>query len=710
MQQFEIKIFANPSGFQELKLNGSEILITQEIVEKRNFDGDYGTFKDGTFSVMFTPKAFIIDYIFNVVAEANFRDPQTHITIAIERGYKLRDAYLVFAKLRKEFNLIAAEYKDNITRYLYNKIDYLNKLVAENIEVAPDQFRISSGEIDMSKRAIASYETESQLNTLLENPNIIQFKLYSLVYLLKKSDASDLYKKESIKKLYKPIVLGENDFATKLKYDVVFPDNHIETIYSRNDKIDYTCEKKNYTSERFLGTLSEHIIDWEVTQSDDCTQFFIRKRLKPITKVFNIVCFDSLNNPVNTPQCLKFSFGTFDQRNSTLLLTGDEIDRDLICFSEDKTTEVFYIRRNENSIYYSIKRLYCYDVSNVFDFVRKTAGEEISEIKILLKGRGMILKVLTRMSPKYYCEKGPDELEYEIPETKKFLSKKTGFTYDCSPSTPQLQKKDTVDIEFVIKNELIVNSLVKSPVFCDYYTENYKKRSKGNPLQEKFKEDGHLLIKDLPIGHFSYHIKIKGYKDKNDELILKSNNGKKLIELKFEKNSIKKTFDFIYHRIALIFIFILGVVIGVFIQPYIREGKDEISDDSMVKDSLKKMNDRLIALELEKTNLEKRVEELKKTQPIVSNDDGVEKPTDTVSEQHPEQIQKLIQLPNTEKKDIKNENTFVNKIIYNKLSDQEKKDFEIIYNHPAYSTIIVPKEITTIEAAKKYLDQKNGTE
>ena len=321
MQNFEIKIFANPSGFQELKLNNAENLFTKEIADKRNFDGDYGTFKDGTFSVLFTNRAFIIDYIFNVVADAGFRDPQTHIAIAIERGYKLKDAYQVFTRLRKEFNLIAAEYKVNIARSIYNRSETFNKIVEEYIDLAPDQFRISVGEIDITKRALASYETEEQLNSLLEEPNRLKFRSYSLVYFLKKIDASELYKKESIKKYYNGIVMDDSDFNSLVSYEVVFPDGHTETIKSRHDIIDYTCSKKYYQSERFYGTLNDHMNDWIVTQSDDYTKFIIGKSLVPETIELRVVCYDPNMNPIETPSGLSFSLGTFYTQNSILVLT-----------------------------------------------------------------------------------------------------------------------------------------------------------------------------------------------------------------------------------------------------------------------------------------------------------------------------------------------------------------------------------------------------
>lgn len=441
MQQFEIKIFANPSGFQELKLNNAENLFSKEIIEKRNFDGDYGTFKEGTFSVLFTPKAFIIDYIFNVVADAGFRDPQTHIAIAIERGFRLKDAYQVFIKLRKEFNLIAAESKVNIARTLYNKSEVFNKIVEDNIEFAPDQFRISAGEVTVIKRALVSYETEEQLNSLLEEPNRLKFGSYGLVFFLKKIDASELYKKESINKYYAPIKMDDEDFNFKASYEVVFPDNYSVTIKNRSEEIDHTCGKMYYKSERFYGTLNEHMEDWKVTQSEDRTKFYIGKELTPEKKELRILCYDSGGKLVNTPSSLRFDNGKFSHQRDVLVLTGEEIGTTINYHLDDPSIEIKQVEYGDGFISFEIIYLYVYNVSKVFDYVRKETGETVTEIKIYQTGKNVPLATLTPKYPCYYNKIGPDNMEYEIPETKKYSSIRVGFTNNCLPLAPQFQKR-----------------------------------------------------------------------------------------------------------------------------------------------------------------------------------------------------------------------------------------------------------------------------
>ena len=736
MQNFEIKIFANPSGFQELKLNNAENLFTKEIADKRNFDGDYGTFKDGTFSVLFTNRAFIIDYIFNVVADAGFRDPQTHIAIAIERGYKLKDAYQVFTRLRKEFNLIAAEYKVNIARSLYNRSETFNKIVEEYIDLAPDQFRISVGEIDITKRALASYETEEQLNSLLEEPNRLKFRSYSLVYFLKKIDASELYKKESIKKYYNGIVMDDSDFNSLVSYEVVFPDGHTETIKSRHDIIDYTCSKKYYQSERFYGTLNDHMNDWIVTQSDDYTKFIIGKSLVPETIELRVVCYDPNMNPIETPSGLSFSLGTFYTQNSILVLSGDEIDKDFVCSSNDERIRPEFLKRAQGVIAFKIVRQYCYDVYALFGHVSKKINENISEIKLYKKKQSLPLAVLTKKEHTYLSELSPEKIEYEIPETLKYSSTRAGFGDDARPLAPQFQKKDTVDVELIIQNESIIRSLNKNTVTCYYRTANDKmqhvaqenqndsqgkKQGRGYPHELNFKEDGHLVIKELPLGYFSCKIRVSGYREEKRQLTLYPKDKAKQIELTFERTPLSKALRLLNKYKGRVAIFFIGLFIGGFIRPYLNNPQNSVSDNKniqVLRDSVTTLKEDTANLHREVVSLERRIFELdsinngllktKGSQASAIGQVAAEVNAQSKDETHPDAIKKIIQLLNKDKGDIKNKNSFVYKQYYNKLSKSEKNKIEKVLNHPAYPTTSIPSHITTITEAVNYLNNSMG--
>ena len=737
MQQFEIKIFANPSGFQELKLNNSDNLFTKEIVEKRNFDGDYGTFKDGTFSVLFTPKAFIIDYIFNVVADAGFRDPQTHIAIAIERGYILKDAYQVFTNLRKEFNLIAAEYKVNIARSLYNKSETLNKIVEDNIEFAPDQFRISTSEIDVTKRALASYETEEQLNSLLEEPNRPKFRSYSLVYFLKKIDASELYKKESIKKYYSGIVMDDSDFNFHASYEVIFPDNHSITITSKSELIDYTCSKMYYKSERFYGTLNEHMQDWEVSQSEDRTKFIIGKKLIPETKELQIACYDTQNNLIATPKSLEFSLGKFSAQRSILLLIGEDIDKSFVCSSTDDRIKPEYIGRKGDVIAFKIIRHFFYDISAVFRYAYNTTEEEIEEIKIYQKNNRKPLFSLTKPKTSFYAELTPDKLEYEIPETKKYYSTRGGFGSECQPLKPsKIQKKDTADVELIIKNDTIIRTLNQKVVTCYYKTAHDKKQEDKYPRSSDFNEDGHLVIKELPLGEFSYKIKISGYKEIKKELTLYQKEKSRPIELTFERTTWNKAKNILNKYKGSVAIFGIGLAFGGFLHPYVFKEKPEIVDYKIelkaVKDSLESIINRLENDSIPKLN--ERISELKAE--ITENKDAAGKASQLASgsnnlasgsnnlasgsnNKHPQIISKIIHLTkndNYKKSELTKQGTAAYNALYNKLSDKEKKDVDRLINTKGYDTIDIPanglidgkqEAINTIDVAIKYLNSRN---
>lgn len=734
MQQFEIKIFANPSGFQELKLNNNaENLFPKEIIEKRNFDGDYGTFREGTFSVLFTPKSFIIDYIFNAVADANFRDPQTHIAIAIERGYMLKNAYQVFTSLRKEFNLIAAEAKVNIITALHSKGEVFNSIVENNIEFAPDQFRISTGEKTVIKRALASYETEEQLNSLLEEPNRLKFDSYDLVYFLKKIDASELYKKESIKKYYAPIKMDDEDFNFSVSYEVIFPDNSKVTIKSRYDEIDHTCTKMYYKSERFYGTLNEHMQDWQVTQSEDRTKFYIRKELTPERKEFRILCYDSRHNLTKTPSSLRFNKGSFSHQRGILVLTGEDISAGLNYSLDDQSLMIKQIElgTDSDSISFEITKLNAYNVSGVFSHVREKTGETVSEIKIYQKGSRVPLATLTPQDPCHYDKLGPDSIVYEIPETKKYSSIKVGFNDSCTPKAPQLQKKDTADIELIIQDESIVRNLNKRPVYCQYKNAHEEGEEKY-PLRKPFDEDGHLVLQEQPFGEFSYKVEIRGFRTIEQSFILSKNSKAKQIELKFKKTTWNKTLNILNKYKGSLAMFLIGLVLGGFLRPYIRNpqyiGKgnngNKAPQDTIIsrlkKDSAELRN-YIISLENKCNKLDSinRANKFAVTDALNAADGGytnagqsLKSPQSEIknSERHPEEIEKIIHLDSGEKQQLTNSQSWIYKKVYNKLSEQEKREIKKVIEHEAYLTLSIPNQVKTIEDAVKYLDEQAGYE
>lgn len=725
MQQFEIKIFSNPSGFQELKLNNdAENLFQKEIIEKRNFDGDYGTFREGTFSVLFTPKSFIIDYIFNAVADANFRDPQTHIAIAIERGYMLKNAYQVFTSLRKEFNLIAAEAKVNIITALHSKGEVFNSIVKNNIEFAPDQFRISTGEKTVIKRALASYETEEQLNSLLEEPNRLKFDSYDLVYFLKKIDASELYKKESIKKYYAPIKMDDEDFNFSVSYEVIFPDNSKVTIKSRYDEIDHTCTKMYYKSERFYGTLNEHMQDWQVTQSEDRTKFYIRKELTPERKEFRILCYDSRHNLINTPSSLRFNKGSFSHQRGILVLTGEDIGAGLNYSLDDQSLMIKQIElgTDSDSISFEITKLNAYNVSGVFSHVREKTGETVSEIKIYQKGSRVPLATLTPQDPCHYDKLGPDSIVYEIPETKKYSSIKVGFNDSCAPKVPQLQKKDTADIELIIQDESIVRNLNKRPVYCQYKNAHEEDKEKYT-LKKTFNEDGRLVLKEQPFGEFLYKIDIHGFRTIENVIILSRKDKTKQIKLDFKKTPWNKTLSFLNRHKGNAAIFLIGLVLGGIIRSYINNFQNSGIDNQQIAEEYKALQDTIYRLREDTTSLHNHVILLSKkcnkldsiinVQKLAINEISKNvtkvstiKEENTVKSSNPNAIKKIIQLLNKDKTKIKDENGYIYKQFYSKLSKSERIDIERVINHPAYLTTAIPANITTINDAVNYLNEK----
>lgn len=709
MQQFEIKIFANPSGFQELKLKNTENLFTQKIVERRNFDGDFGIFKDGTFSVLFMPNAFIIDYIFNVVADAGFRDPQTHIAIAIERGCALQDAYRVFMNLRKEFNVIAATHKTNLATQLYNQTETFNRLVEQNLVFASDQFRISAKEMDITK-AIVSYDTEEQLKSLLENPNRKAFGSYSLVYYLKQIDAQNLYSVESIRKLYGAIKLSDEDFQSNNIYEVVFPDNHVERISSRADVIDYLCTKPYYKSEHFKGSLQEHMDDWKVRQSDDHTQFIIGKDLIPQRKDYRIECVDSNGNNIDIPYSLDFRKGRYDRSNNLLSLFGAEVV-EMPDFSYDpKKIRIEYLGKTDDVIRLRVIELYCYELKEIFN----TDQDSISGINIYKKNGQLPLATLTKYKSCYYTDIRPEDLEYEIPETKKYTAIRAGFKNDCRPCQPKYKKKDTASVILVIKNKTIIDDWSKHPVSC-YYNTASNSSNYEYLYRKEFDENGRLELKDLPFGKFEYCIQPRRYRAIKDEINITVGRKTPLqIDLRFRRTIWSNILIGLNKLKGYLLVLIIGLVGGFFSRPYIHKSDHLDSNnnrDTVVTNAGDDLQKEINKLNAKNQELSDSVKYLKEELAQVTAIE-VHKQSER---NHPDLVSKIIYMTYKEKDTLswsRNDTKYeFYRGLYNRLNSQEKQVLNSILNDSklfaAFKTISKRsgkyKNVTTFDACRDSL-------
>ena len=611
MSNFEIRIFANPAGYlpEGLNLNYTPELFTQDLVNKRNFDGERGTFKEGTYSVLYAPEAYIIDYQFNVVNEAGFRAPEAHISLAIRRGYKLIDVNSVFVNLRKEFNIFAAEEKASVVQSIHKKLSDFNNIIGKNIIEDLDQPRINAGTSDYLNRGLVPYDNEEQRDALLENPNRSKFRGYGIIYILPLAEARNIYNSGSI---YKGISMSPDDYAVNRQFDLVFPDGHKEIISSRSAEVNYTCSKPYHKPLEFHGSPLEHWKEWMISTDKEGITLTIGKQPEPETKEIRVICYDTKHRVINAPASLRFDFGKFNAQTGVLLLTGNEIGTQNNIRYDTKIIKVTQTGNTNDTIEFTITRLYVYNVSKAFDFI---SGESIPEIKIYRKGQNSVIKSLKKNDPIFSSDMGPDGFEYEIPATTKYLAARAGFSPLCEPQKPKFTKKDVIDIVFTINNKEIHRRLEKESVDCLYRT-SHDRSQEGYPQKQAFNEDGKLTIKDVPPGSFSYKIEIKGYKPQAERIELYNGEKQRPISLRFEKTGWRKTVSFLNNQKWNVAILIIGLAIGGFARPYIikengnsqsPEKGTNISALTVERDSFANENKKL---QLENAELKNRLNQI----------------------------------------------------------------------------------------------------
>lgn len=727
MSNFEIRIFANPAGYlpEGLNLNYTPELFTQDLVNKRNFDGERGTFKEGAYSILFAPNAYIIDYQFNVVNEANFRASEAHISIAIRRGYKLINAHSVFVSLRKEFNIYAAEEKTSVVQSIHKKLSDFNLIIADNVIEDFDQPRINAGTNDYLKRGLVAYDDEKQRDLLLENPNRSKFRGYGVIFVLSRIEANDIYNSIGKDGIYKAIPMSQEDYSIGLQYELVFPDGHIEYIPSKTTEVKHTCKIPYHKPLEFEGTPLGHWEDWAISSDKEGLRLTIGKQPVQETKDVEVRCIDSMGREVIPPSSLQFNYGVFNAKKRILKLSGEEISKvifPLECKEKSKSFNSNGMQPNESVIEVTILTRLPYNFTPYLNFLRNLTGEDV-ELSIFDINNKTLISHVNKFNSVFYSEKEKAEMYVSIPETKKYFKKDIKYL-DLQNIQSLMQKKGTVDVEFDITDEKILKVIEKKNITLKYKTIHHE-----TWVPIVYPKDGHLLLRDQPEGKFEYKISIRGYIPNEAELKLNANtHAKESVSLEFSKTSIARFCDAVRARSLNIGIFILGCVVGILAAFYIPSFKKGLSTDGsnqdvinqaiadsllLVRDSLKEVSQQVESLTQtihEKDSIIGILSASAKSQKDAIKEAVKEASKSENAAQHPDIINKIIHLTGKEKIDIYQKGSLIYNLTYNKLSEKEKKAVDRLIKKEAYKTLRIPNDIQTVEAAIQYLDKNSSDE
>lgn len=320
---FEIRIFANPSGFAEMSPKMPEqdySLFTKEIVEKRNFDGERGALPKGSFSVYYTPDAYIIAYYFLLSSDAQFRKGDVHIAVAIKRDYKMLEPSDTFLQLAKEFERIAVEYKSTAGGIIYNNSEKFYNIVRPRIVEDLQQFKFNT-KCSVVNRAIVPIDSKEDWDLILSDPFRKELKDIGILFIINREDGS------KVKQLidngrYKPI--SNLNFQDVRTYTLVYPDGHQVEFTDLNQELpEYTTNPRPYEkSLMFSGSVGSNWGNWKISLSEDKTEYRIGLQPEKERKVYKIKAIDQNSNNISLSS-IDVKFGQL--KNDIWTLEGEDI-------------------------------------------------------------------------------------------------------------------------------------------------------------------------------------------------------------------------------------------------------------------------------------------------------------------------------------------------------------------------------------------------
>lgn len=603
---FEIKIFANPTGYAELRLSNPNPIFSQEIVDRINFDsGDAATFNSGAYSIFYAHDVYVLTHHFDVSSEANFREKRVHIAVALKRGIILNNVCGVFESLKTHFQNLAKTYKDTIQNAVYNDSHSFRSIVQNAIIFDDYQPRINLSE---SRKAIVAYETQEQLTNLLAAPNRKDFSGYNQIYVIPRAEAEQRW--PLIKQSYSHLPIS--NYAYTPMYELKFPDGHIMTIVNLSEGIRYECSVRYYKTKVYEGSVKEHFADWSIERSADGCVFEIPlTTLEPDVREYNIQFVDKdgksiLPNP-NHGDVVFDGIGEYNKSTNVLRLSGKSLDW------EEKRSPIPGWSTGD----YSVFRVEPY-------------GNPITGFKVVLQRYYDYTAVLAQhyrhfkskvgdSAYLYFCHNGSqdkvDEETLQMSWRKPYLPSNVEIVYPATPQfntvtvkydgvkgfpLPQLEAKPSKKVSIYITNpNLKLKDIRYSCSFGEAYPELDRVRTL--PIEVDWKAGRSLKLR----------IETPGYKvfSKTFESVPLD----KKIEVTLKKTLISKILLPLVYIICAFIVFCAGAYCGVELQkrlslPAEKEYKAEITEKESQIDSL---NSVIRAHEAQINELQSKIESQK---------------------------------------------------------------------------------------------------
>ena len=525
---FEIRIFANPAGFEEMRLNmaGKYSLFSQEVVLKRNFDGERGQLPNGTFSVYYTPDAYIIAYHFLLSSDAQFREREAHIAVAIQRGFKMLEPTETFQELANEFAKIAVEFKSSAADKIYNNSEKFYSIVSARIVDDPTQFKFNVS-YSVAKRAIIAVESPKERDIILSDPFRKELKGIDILFIINYEDGPKVRNLTSTG--YKPI--SNIKFLDSRSFILVYPDGHRVEFTDLDQALpEYTIHRQYEKPLTFRGSVGQNMEKWKITVSEDKSEYKIGLQPEKERMEYKVVALDQ-NRRELRPSLISARIGQF--REGQWILEGDEITKknEKGIFSVAGYNISSPVKwADDSTLYIYASKIYPYDFSELFKFLNDSACQDFVTLHSKTTRESWTVNKI-----KFNWDIPYSEVRVRVPETT--TTEETYLEFDSYGriSLSALKKKKTGEIKVIFDPHFPTELKKKLNQYEEVGKIVYEyniPRSKGFLKKEIRISSYPIVISGLPLLSVHVEVDIEGYKMFQDEVNLKNNpNGDILCDL-----------------------------------------------------------------------------------------------------------------------------------------------------------------------------------
>lgn len=630
----EIRIFANPAGFEEMRLKSPTkyTLFPSEVVAMRNFDGERGQLPNGAFSVYYTPDAYIIAYHFMLSSDAQFRDREAHIAVAIRRGFKMNEPTATFLELANEFAKLAVEFKSSAADKIYNNTEKFYSIVTTKIVEDSLQFRFNTS-YSVAKRAILAVKSSQERDTVLSDPFRKNLKDINILFIINYEDGTKVG--QLISSGYRAIPsLGFQDLRT---FTLTYPDGHRVEFTDFNQELpNYTVHRKYEKPLTFSGSVRANWDKWKITISDDKTEYKIGLLPEKEKKTFKVIALDQNGHELRSAQIVA-KIGKFS--NGQWTLEGEEI----VQIVKTNVKDIFSITGyninsplkeiDETTICISASKIYPYDLSELFKFLNDVLGPNAS---VVIHNRRSVNQKwqINKNNERFNLEIPYSDIYVQVPETASTEEANLEFDSYGKVSLHSLRKKKLGEITISfdsklpnhLKRKLSNNELIGRIVY-KYNIPGYNKLYKKELGIRTYP----IVLTELPLSQVQVEVEVEGYNvlQEKNEVNLKRNPNQ---EIKCELKPTSTTRIKRYSKKHLP-TFVVGVILGILLGLWMANKWNGYlsSNQNVIPDQIEQLKQDSIFQQEEISRLNSTIDDLsKQLQEALKNSQGSESDTSTI--------------------------------------------------------------------------------